>query len=310
VAKEVKDRPRSPERVGISRHLEGWQPGLLAVVIAAIAALLGVPHAVPPDALPLPSVDFRECKRAEAADVELARRAVAEPLPFETRAVGEAFRRFGESNSAQNTGLAADRLAEVRERARVAMKVRGVESLQRLLALQTEMFMDVLVRWEHGEDVETQLSELGGNFLAKARSSHWLRAERQLDATPSERRVLFRVRWVDITGLRDQPTLAPTANEWRVYYRFLLLHPEHGDVHLSAEAQLRYVSVIEKVDLDYPAAFARGVLYYRMGLFAKSEAAFHAELERPDGPWRLRARNHMLAAAERAKERSPDLFAE
>jgi len=310
VAKEVKDRARSPERVGISRHLEGWQPGLLAVVIAVIAALLGVPHAVPPDVLPLPNVDFRESQRAEAADVELARKAVGEALPFETRAVGEAFRRFGESNAAQNTGLATDRLVEVRERARVALKVRGVESLGRLLALQTEMFLDLLVRWERGEDVEAQLAELGGNFLAKAKSAGWLRSARRLDATRSERRVLFRVRWADVTGLRDQPKLAPTANEWRVYYRFLLLHPEHGDARLSADAQLRYVSVIEKVDLDYPAAFARGVLYYRMGLFAKSEQSFRAELERPDGPWRLRARNHLLAAAERAKERSPDLFAE
>jgi hypothetical protein len=310
VGKEVKDRSRTTERAGISRHLEGWQPGLLAVVIAVVAALLGIPHAVPPDVLPLPHVDTLECRRAEGADVERARQALAEELPFETRAVGEAFRRFGESNAAQRTGVAADQLAEVRERARIALKVRGVDSLERLLALQSEMFLDLLVRWERGEKVDAQIAELGGNFLAKAKSAGWLSDGRHLDATRSERRVLFRVRWVDVVALRDQPALAPTANDWRVYYRFLLLHPNHGGDQAAAESQLHYVSVVEKVDLEYPGAFARGVLYYRMGLYGKSEAAFRAELERPDGPWRLRARNHLLAAAERARESAPDLFAE
>ena len=54
---------------------------------------------------------------------------------------------------------------------------------------------------------------------------------------------------------------------------------------------------MEKLDHDYPAAFARGVLYYRAGAYEASADSFRAVLAtRPDGPWTLRAKNHLLEA--------------
>jgi hypothetical protein len=63
------------------------------------------------------------------------------------------------------------------------------------------------------------------------------------------------------------------------------------------------VTAIEKLDHDYPAAMARGVLLYRAGAYEAAAAAFRAQLAaRPDGPWTLRAKNHLLAALARAPE--------
>lgn len=305
MAEEVKDGSHAARRRGISRHLEGWQPGLVAVTIALLAALLGVPRPVAPDVLPLPRVDVRELERSEAAARALARQALGEPLPFEVRAVGEAFRRFGAANAAQRTGDAEQQLLECRGLARGALARHGEEALERLQALQTEMFLDLSVRWERGEDVEPALGELGGNFVEKAKSAGWLDGARHLRLTLAERRVLFKVRWADVTGLRDKPRLAPTANDWRLYYRFLLLHPEPSAAGRPAEQQLRYVPLVERIDPGYPGAFARGVLYYRLGAFAQAAAAFEGHLAgSQSGPWRLRARNHLVAARERAREAS------
>lgn len=311
MGEEVKDGSTGADKAGIWRHLEGWQPGLLAVVIAVLAALLAVPRATEPDILPLPRVDWRESDRAASSEIELAARAVREELPFEVRAVGEAFRRFGEANASQNTGLAADRLAEVRALARGARKKHGDDPLASLQALQTAMFLELLTRWEQDENVEAEIAELGGNFIAKATSSGWIEPPRKLVFEPQERRVAFRVRWADVVGLRGSPSIAPTANDWRIYYRFLIRHPEKERGTSAAEEQLRYVSVVEKVDLSYPGLFARGVLHFRLGQWAKSEAAFRGYLaEDATGPWRLRAKNHLVAAAERAKLGAPDAFPE
>ena len=293
---EVKTVASAGGARGISRHLEGWQPGLVAVIIALIAVFLAVPRSIPPDTIPLPHVDWREAERSAARERERARAALAEPLPYEVRGVGELFRAFGASNRQHSSGV--EQIHDLRTFARAARRKLGDEPLLRLQALQTELFLTALTRLEQGEDVRGELDELGGSFVDKARASGWMDGQNHLRANEHERRVLFRVRWSELTGLRSETAFAPTANEWRLYYRFLLTHPERDRALMSDH--LRYVAAVEKVDLDYPGAFARGVIYFRLGAFKQSADAFKSFLEkRPSGAWRLRAKNHLLAAAER-----------
>jgi hypothetical protein len=299
---EVKDAARSASRRGFSRHLEGWQAGAVAVAIALVAALLAVPHAIAPEAMPLPHVDWREARRL--ADLDRARtlRATENRLPFEVRAVGELVREFGTADAAGKAVTAGETLYELRKTVRIAQKKYGAVPLSELRSAQTELFVEALWRWEAGAEETREIAELGGNFLNKARASSWLTGDRELGLGDAERRALFRIRWAELTELRSEPALSPGANDWRIYYRFLLEHPERGArLGPPAEEQLRYVARAEQVDPSYPGAFARGVLYYRLALFAKSADSFRAFLSQGSGgPWRLRARNHLLAALERA----------
>ncbi len=122
--------------------------------------------------------------------------------------------------------------------------------------------------------------------------------------SPAERRALFKVRWSEATGLRGVPAFAPTANELRIYYRFLLAHPDRAR---RVESDLRHVTAVEKLDLEYPGLFARGVIHYRGGQWATAAQLFRAHLAKhPRGPWSLRAQNHLLAAAERTRETTPE----
>jgi hypothetical protein len=300
---EVKTgRARTSSR-GLSRHLEGWQPALVSIVIAGSIALLVVPRPTEPDALPLPHVDFREAARVELRQRELARAAAAESLPYLVRAVGETLRAFGKAEVEKRSGDAARKLLELRGLTQSARAKHGDESVLRLFALQSELFLAALQRWEHGTDGDAELSELGGGFLEKAQASGWIRGTRRLVASQGERRALFKVRWVEASGLRAEPAFAPSANELRTYYRFLLEHPGSGR---GVEESLQYVSAVEKLDVEYPTLFARGVIYYRGGHWTKAAQAFQGHLAKyPSGPWALRAQNHLLAAAGRTRETTP-----
>lgn len=303
VSSEVKNPRAQPPVRGISRHLEGWQPALVAIVIAVTFALLVVPRPAAPDTIPLPRVDHREAERVAKRDLELAQAAAAEPLPYLVRALGETLRAFGKAEAEGRSGDAARKLLELRGLGQTARAKHGDDSVLRLQALQTELFLAALARWEQGEDQGAELAELGGGFAAKAEAAGWLRG-RRLVATPAERRALFKVRWSEATGLRAVPAFAPTANELRTYYRFLLAHPDRAR---GVEESVRYVAAVEKVDLEYPGLFARGVIHYRAGQWGPAAQLFRAHLAKhPRGPWSLRAQNHLLAAAERTRETTPE----
>jgi hypothetical protein len=161
------------------------------------------------------------------------------------------------------------------------------------------LFCRALDRGEATGSADAELSELGGNFLEKARVSGWI-DEGRLVLDDGERAVLFRVRWSELTGLAKQHPFRPSLNEWRIYYRLLLEHPdvspERGD---SARrlAQLRYVQALQRLEPEYPAALAIGTLSYQLGDYAQAVSAFQSHLDaHPDGPWRLRVQNHLVAS--------------
>jgi hypothetical protein len=305
VTEEVKTASRPQTKRGLSRHFEGYELALVTVGIVASVAFLVVPRATTPDVLPAPRVDLVEARRTADLDRERARLAEANPLPYEVRGAGEAFRAFGLANATRNPLAMSEKLKILRRTALEARQKHGDDALLRLLSIQTELFVRALARWEAGEDVKTEIAELGGDLLEKAANSRWITSAHFV-GSDLERRTLFRVRWVDLLGVRSVTAFVPSANEWRIYYRFLLAHPEHStNPSAAAHEQLAYVAAVEKVDLGFPGLFARGVLFHRLGDFDKSAEAFRGHLNKhPTGPWRLRAQNHLASAAQLALQRA------
>lgn len=281
-------------KAGFRRHLEGWELGLISVAIAALGVALLAPRAAEPDVVPLPRIDRKEVARTAALERQRAAAAVEETLPYEVRAVGEALRQYGRAEAAGESARAAVLRDDLRRAARAAFAERGAEALLGLRAVQTLMFLHALERWEHGSGETDELRELAGNLLQRAETAGWLRDSRQLDMSRAERSLLFRMRWGELTGLASETTFAPTANEWRLYYRFLLLHPERDG---SPDAALRYAAAAAKYDPDYPLELALGILELRLGRPVRAAAALSAFLtKKPHGRWRLRAQNHLARA--------------
>jgi predicted Zn-dependent protease len=246
----------------------------------------------------LPVVVPRELWRIEREDDARADAALRELLPFEVRAAGEAFRQYGAAVADNESGRALQSAKELRALLKQSREKYGDEPVLRLRAVQTRLFVAELARFEHDGKTSDELTELGGDFVDKARRAKWLTSDGKLVANDVERETLFRIRWSEIAGLRHERSFAPTLDEWRTYYRFMLQHPGTG----GAAAQLQLVTALERIDLSYPGILARGVLLFRMGRYEASEQALRAYLrDNPQGPWRLRALNYLAAAVQEVK---------
>lgn len=279
------------------RHLEGWQLGLLAVGVALLAAWLGLPRPVEPRLVPLPEVDRRALSRSEALDAERAARVRERPLAYEVRAVGELLRRHGGAAARGDARAAAEARDEARALVRSLAARGSFEELRTLSALQTQLFLDAVERFRERGVRDSELSELGGNFIETGRRAGWVDEAFHLMLPNDAVRVLYRVRWAELTGALAVSQLRPTLDEFRLYYRVLLEHAEGKSERDRDEHRLAYVAALARLDPEFPAEFARGVLFGRLGRASAAYQAFAAFLaNHPDGPWVLRARNHALWA--------------
>ena len=279
------------------RGFEGWPFAVVSVGLALIGLALGGLRPVEPEVIPPPFVDAEALRLGSERRRGHARLAVRHPLTFEVRAAGEQFRRYGLAVSQGTLGAADQARSRFEKLTAQVLHTEGSEPLLSLRAVQTELFLQALLRWEATRRVDQDLLELGGDFPAKARSSGWVGSRLQL--TTDERAVLFLVRWTRLAQLMEVPEFAPTLNEWRVYYRFLLYHPQHdkcGSAVSTIDRQLEVINALERRDPAYPAAFARGVLFYRRGDRPAALRSFRSHLAQfPDGQWQLRVRNHLSA---------------
>ncbi len=280
--------------------LDGWEPFAVTVALVAIAALLAVPRAAPPAVFPVPLVDVAEAREAREKRAALAERAEREGLPFETRAVGDGFRRLNVAlagapghDREHLTGLLA-------ERVQLALQAQQLDALVRLRAVQARLFVRAVRDFSWQGAPSRELMALGGDFVQHARRSGWVESGECI-ASDDELTTSFELRWAELTRLRGQAPFRPTLGDLRRYYRFLLLHPERGtatDEHEVAAARLRYVTALARYDGDYPVNLARGVLLGASGRSAESAGALTDHLARPRGEaWTLRARNHLLFVA-------------
>jgi hypothetical protein len=279
---------------GWRRHLDGWQMGLGVVLAAALTALLVVPRQVEPQMLPPPRIDRGEQRNYLRLEQQRSARARG-GLPLEVRSVGEALRRFGQA-SFDGSAAAGQIRTQLQRLVQVALARHGTERLLELRGLQTELFINGLNAGSGGEP-GPELRELGGSLL-KAGLRHGWFAPSPWAADANELGSLFRVYWAEALGLSQAHPHAPTLNEWRVYYRFLLSQPtaEGAERDGDLRRKLGYVAALAQHDQTYPAHLARGVLLYQRGVHAESAGEFRAHLQHePDGPWVLRARNYLAA---------------
>ncbi len=249
--------------------------------------------------LPLPRVDRAEAQRRATSERELASHIEATGLPFELRAVGEAVRHFGHSAShGIDTGHDVD---DLRERMR-AVAAKGQSSLLLgLRAVQTQYFLRALAQFEREGKPNSELEELGGDFLEHARHNAWFADDGRFLGDEATRRVLFQLHWAELVGKRGVYPFAPTLEDWRLYYRFLLLYPAREVVAVADEeserntARVRVVSALARKDPDYPAFFAKGYLFDCLGDRQSAAAAYRAHLgQHGSGPYALLARNYLI----------------
>ncbi|WP_437303572.1 hypothetical protein [Sorangium sp. So ce388] len=222
-------------RPGWKRHLEGWQPGLVAVLIAGSAAVLAVPRPVEPAELPLPLADARALERTRAADIARARQAEQLGLDAEVRELGSAIRAFGLVD-ADADHTEAELLA-ARKRVLDAVGpalAQGDEAVLRLRAYQLSSFIREVRRFESTGEESGELRELGGDFLGLLRRSGWLKRGDARSRGGGEARrvamdgavlgVLFKKRWDAIVGIQREP-FGLALDEERALFKFLLSHP-------------------------------------------------------------------------------------
>lgn len=288
----------TPIRSRFRRHFEGFELGLVTVGMVLTFALLVLPRAAAPLTLPLPHIDRNEAGRSENDERALAKRAEREGLPFDVRAVGEAVRRFGRA-SAGGEATSHER-DDIRARVKAVFDANQAPLLLLLRAVQTQYFLSALEQFERAAKPSPELEELSGNFIAHAKRNGWLDSSGRLLPDRATRRVLFQLYWADLIGKRGVYPFAPTLNEWRIYYRFLLLHPERGSGLESPTAdedgaRLRVASALGAKDPEYPLEMALGYLLYRTGDSEGSAVAYRRQLAKHQGgPYALLARNYLI----------------
>jgi hypothetical protein len=279
---------------GLRRHLEGWPVGVWLVFVCALSAALVVPRKVEPLLIPPPIIDRVEQRERREAEQLRAERARA-GLPLEVRSVGEAFRRVGQAGS--DAAGAVDQFRnQLRRLAAVALERHGDEKLLELRALQGELFARAL-RPPSGGEPAPAAHELGGSLFRLGSRQGWFWPS-PTAASADELRSLFQIYWAETLGWEGRHPYAPTLNEWRVYYRFLLARPapDGPDRDSDLQRKLGYVAALAQHDREYPAHLAQGVLLYQIGAYAESAAELGQHLsQQPDGRWALRARNYLAA---------------
>jgi len=293
----VKDaQPRTLSGRGPS-WLEGWPYIPLLAGSALFVALLILPRPIASPSLPLPTLDRRYERARLSMFSSLAGEVAQKPLPFDVRAVGEAFRQYGAAEARSDPDRTRY-LGELQTAAERAFRLHGSSQLLGLLAFQADAFLKAASGWQATRVRGNDLIELGGAFFARVEDNGWLDSNGTLVPTPAELGVLFRARWLNLTALNGVSGLKLTLDDWRLYYAFLLRYPPASQ-NAPALQRLAYVDALEQKDTLYPALLARGMLRLELGhLESASDLLKTHLLAHPDGEWHLRTRNLLLTSLE------------
>jgi hypothetical protein len=309
--------------VGWARHFEGWQPGLLAVLLAVVVALVAVPRRVDPSDLPLPLIDSGALRAALTRDRTLAdqiapalQKEIADPTSgnalFDLRAFGQEFRAYGTAEATAEMPV----VLQARQRmlrAIPAARAVGDEKLLALRAYQQRIFFSELTKWETTGQESPELVEIAGPFVRMISRHGWSDERGRLAMSESLRAVFFKRRWAEVTALTDPP-FGLSLPETRALFAFLLSHPwVDREVAIDPKAaclfadqwRLRKIEELSRLDPAYPRLLARGVLLFRVGDYPAAAQTFRDYIATAnEPPYVLRARNYLIAANAKA-EQSP-----
>jgi hypothetical protein len=282
-----------------------------------------LPRGAAPDLIPVPLLDQVAIEREVRADQDRADRVRAKPLSAEVRALGSALRAF---NTAEAEGERALVLSDARaaiDRARVLIAGRGLDDeVMALRAVQLDGFLTEVRRFERSGDLSPELKALGGTFVARMRRVGWCEGQHVLLTDP-ERRAAFKAAWNTLVDVDKNGVFALSNQETRALYTLYFTHPHAPEAQRAALALARAQAKDKEtcariddgeraaagawllpklveysaLDPEYPIAIARGVVFYRRRQYADAARSFTQWLEEhPDGPWTLRARNHLRAS--------------
>lgn len=294
---------------GLRKHLEGWQAGLLALVLGGSAILLAAPRPVVPTVVPSPIIDGAALAETMARDDALARAAADTPLDVDVRALGREIRSYNESAALETED---DEFVRARERViEAASKVGQLgEDLEKLRAYQMIRFLEEVRAWQRTGVIGEELRALSGDFVDALSRSRWcVEGTRELVLGERELRVLFKKRWNKLVGADGEPLLL-TLQEERLRLGFLIKFPfVNNDAagrsltdpvslqRLLTPQRMKLLDQLAELDSDYPVELARGVVLFLAAQYPRAADAFRRHLEaRPDGPYTLHARNFMKAA--------------
>lgn len=313
--------PAAVKQGAFARHFEGWQSGLAALAIGLVVLTALAPWSVEPRDLPLPIPDARALAKIAADDERRATETeaalagdVTRSTPgaglYDLRALGSAIRAYGRVDAGDSPGdvfRAREALVVAAERA----KPLGDDALVGLRALELRAFVRAVRAWESSGRVDDDLRELGGGFVAMVERNGWVDPGRRLLVDERALAAMWKRRWNEITHL-SSPALAPSVDEDRAFYAFVLARPVVTIGTASApspetlcrvadEWRARRIEELGARDPAYPLALAKGVLAYRLGSADTAAQYFRAHLEaHPDGPFALRARAWLRAAVAHA----------
>ncbi len=305
--------PPTPRAALTMQSTAGQALALVPLAVGLLFGALVLPRGVPPDEIPAPTIDGRALARTIGDDEARAARVASVALGSRIRAVGSAFRAF---NVAEADHADVDRIASAR--AAIVDSLKGVmdddlEALRDLRAFHMVGFLAEVRRYEQTGEVSDELRELGGTFVSRMETVGWSVHHRVAMPDPV-RRAAFKLTWNRTVLLDSSPRFALTLDETRALYAFYFSRPRGGAVavpgdvlgqrHAREAARkaaatwlLTKVAELSRIDPTYPGELARAAALYMKRDFRGSAAQYQTWLDaHPDGPWTLRAQNHLRAA--------------
>ncbi|AKU96937.1 hypothetical protein AKJ09_03601 [Labilithrix luteola] len=305
-------------------HSGGRWLALVPVGFFVMMGVLMLPRSAPPVDVPLPEIDERALDAISHDEAMRVQGAKSTRLPGDVLALGSAIRAFNALQGGKPTeeDAVAARAAIDDARTVIGTRQTGPSDVLTLRAVQLDAFLNEVSRFESTGVVSPDLQELGGGFIDRMRDAGWISGNDVL-LTPAQRRVAFKVVWNAVAGVEQLSLFQPTLDEQRALYSLYLAHPHVAESQRSAlearRAAARTEGECDRVDVDerrslemwrvdkikklgaldpeYPTAFALGVAYYRAGRYDLSIESFRSWLStHPDGPYALRAQNHLRAA--------------
>lgn len=300
---------------GWSRHLDGWQPALLALLLAGSTAAIAITRSAPPLDLPEPRLDPSALHHIALVDAQLAASADAERLDVDVLKLGSELFAYGKADALRDDDALSRARRNVLDASARALRV-GAMPVLALRAHHLRTFLLEMTRYDATGVESDKLREVGGGFVHRLERNGWVddtRATYRVIPDATVLSVLFKKHWNEVAGVHGAPFDVTLAEE-RVFYRFLLAHPAlpqsagapallEARSAIRGQYRLKKLDELSALDHDYPVQLARGVVYYQLGRYPLAVEAFRRHLEAsPDGPYALRAQNHLRAALGRAHD--------